>query len=133
MRVILLSLLAGCLFGAGLTLSGMTDPQRVVDFLDITGDWDPTLMFVMGGALAVFFGSRLILRKNNPAFCNATEPVSKSLIIGAAIFGIGWGLGGICPGPGISNLGAMRTEALIFVPTMAIGMVLARVFLGRDT
>lgn len=133
MKTLLLSLIAGCLFGTGLTLSGMTDPRRIVDFLDVTGDWDPTLMFVMGGALSVFISGRMILKKRNPAFCCSSGPISKSLIIGAVVFGVGWGIGGICPGPGIANLGALRPEALIFVPTMAVGMVVARLFLGRDT
>ena len=114
------------LFGAGLALSGMTDPQRIVDFLDVAGSWDPTLAFVMGGALTVFSGGYLLLRKKFSLPGNPGEPVSIPLIVGAILFGAGWGLGGLCPGPAIASLAAFRTEALVFVPTMAVGMVIAR-------
>jgi len=126
MKTLFLVFIAGALIGAGLALSGMTDPTRVVDFLDITGNWDPTLAFVMGGAILVFGGGRIALRCcfNVPTF--DSDPISKSIVIGSAIFGIGWGLGGFCPGPALANLGELRTEALVFVPTMAIGMFLAQ-------
>ena len=126
MKTMVLTFIAGSLFGAGLAISGMTDPKRVVDFLDITGAWDPTLMFVMGGALLVFFLGRMVLRKKKPIFSGYTDPVSKPLIVGAILFGIGWGIGGFCPGPGLASLGGLRTEALIFVPAMAIGMIVAQ-------
>jgi uncharacterized membrane protein YedE/YeeE len=124
---------AGLLFGAGLALSGMTDPQRVIDFLDITGDWDPTLMFVMGGALTVFGSGWLFLRKRcgHGLFgCSlpdmSSAPISKRLLIGSALFGVGWGIGGVCPGPGLANLSMLRHEALAFVAAMAIGVILVQ-------
>jgi uncharacterized membrane protein YedE/YeeE len=126
MKTKFLILLAGALFGSGLALSGMTDPTRVTGFLDLFGSWDPTLAFVMGGALLVFGGGYFLLRKSCDLPCDSSEPVSKRLLTGAAIFGIGWGLGGFCPGPAIANLGALRIEALVFVPAMAIGMILVQ-------
>lgn len=122
----ILVFISGLLFGAGLALSGMTDPQRVIDFLDVTGNWDPTLAFVMGGALLVFGTGYFLLRKNFDLPGNPGEPVSRALIVGAILFGVGWGIGGFCPGPAIANLGGLRIEALVFVPTMAIGMILVQ-------
>ncbi len=122
----MLVFLAGALFGAGLALSGMTNPKRVVDFLDIAGNWDPALAFVMGGALAVFSLGYFTLRGRFSLPPDGEEPISKRLILGSVLFGIGWGLSGFCPGPAIANLGALRLESLIFVVTMAVGMVLAQ-------
>ena len=123
--------LAGLLFGAGLALSGMTNPARVIGFLDVAGDWDPTLAFVMGGALAVFgMGARWI-----PNFPSAeSDPISRPLVVGSTLFGIGWGLSGFCPGPALANLGALgrHAEVLWFVPAMALGMVLAQRLFGID-
>lgn len=132
MKKNLLTLLAGLLFGAGLALSGMTDPSRVIGFLDLTGEWDPTLAFVMGGALLVFSAGYFFFRRKCQLPGNESDPVSKKLILGAVLFGVGWGLGGFCPGPAIANLAALRTEALIFVPMMAVGMFLAQRFCGVD-
>lgn len=126
MKKNLLTFLAGALFGAGLAISGMTDPLKVTAFLDVFGVWDPTLIFVMGAALAVFSGGYFFLRKSFSLPCDSGDPVSKQLLLGAALFGIGWGLGGFCPGPAIANLGALRIESLVFVPAMAIGMVLVQ-------
>ena len=122
-------LIAGGLFGTGLAISGMTDPARVIGFLDVFGKWDPALLFVMIGAVAVYGIGMLVLRKSGSdkvAACPMPSQIDRSLVIGAAIFGIGWGLGGFCPGPALANLGALRTEALVFVPAMAIGMVVAQ-------
>lgn len=123
-------LVAGGLFGVGLAISGMTDPARVIGFLDVTGKWDPTLVFVMGGAVAVYGSGMVVLRrvKGGSLLLPAGDslPIDRRLVIGAAIFGIGWGLGGFCPGPALSNLGALRIEALVFVPAMAIGMIIAQ-------
>lgn len=123
-------LVAGGLFGTGLAVSGMTDPARVIGFLNIFGAWDAALLFVMAGAVAVYGGGRLILRRSKnrdlklpPA---SSSPIDRRLVIGATIFGVGWGLGGFCPGPALANLGALRLEALVFVPTMTIGMLLAQ-------
>ncbi|NNE92823.1 MAG: YeeE/YedE family protein [Verrucomicrobiales bacterium] len=125
---------AGGLFGAGLVISEMTNPARVLAFLDFAGDWDPTLAFVMAGAVAVFATGLLILKRKLPERTAdfSAEPISKSLIIGSAMFGIGWGLGGLCPGPAIANLGTFAKEVLIFVPAMAVGMLIARTWKTRD-
>jgi uncharacterized membrane protein YedE/YeeE len=135
-------LIAGGLFGAGLSISGMTDPARVIGFLDAFGTWDPALLFVMAGAVAVYSLGMFIFRRIpaerlTPSLikslgCSLKLPttgsslVDRRLVIGAAIFGVGWGLGGFCPGPALANLGALRLEALVFVPTMAIGMLLVQ-------
>ena len=119
----LLIFLGGALFGAELAISGVTDPLKVTAFLDILGFWDPTLAFVMGGALMVTTSCYRLLRSPRSLPRDSANPVSKPLIIGAVLFGIGWGLGGLCPGPAIANLGALRTEALAFVPSMAVKMI----------
>ena len=128
--------LAGGLFGAGLAISGMTDPGRVIGFLDVFGAWDPALLLVMAGAVAVYGFGMLILRRfqnhNLKLPSAASSPIDRQLVIGAAIFGVGWGLGGFCPGPSLANLGALRIEALIFVPAMAMGMFFAQKFFGAD-
>jgi uncharacterized membrane protein YedE/YeeE len=133
---LVLFLLAGSLFGAGLAISGMTDPGRIIGFLDVFGAWDPALLFVMAGAVSVYGLGMLILRRfqsRNLDLPSATSsPIDRRLVIGAAIFGLGWGLGGFCPGPALANLGALQIEALLFVPTMAIGMMLAQRFFGSD-
>ena len=131
---------AGALFGAGLALSGMNDPTRVVGFLDVTGTWDPSLVFVMGGAVTTFGLGLIVWRKRTGGrgwFGTMLpgrdhEPVDRRLVVGALIFGIGWGFGGFCPGPGFANLAALRTEALVFVPAMAVGMLLARAGFAAD-
>lgn len=131
-----LILVAGSLFGSGLALSGMTDPARVIGFLDVSGTWDPALLFVMAGAVGVYGLGMLALRRFGSRSVKlpstASSPIDRRLVIGAVIFGVGWGLGGFCPGPALANLGALRTEALLFVPAMAIGMVLAQRFFGAD-
>ncbi|MGZ4985106.1 MAG: DUF6691 family protein [Chthoniobacterales bacterium] len=133
MRRSILTLLAGALFGAGLAISGMTNPARVLGFLDVTGAWDATLLFVMGGAVTVFaLGSYLLRRQRMNSNAPSSEPIDFRLIGGSAIFGIGWGLAGLCPGPALTNLAALRPEALIFVPAMALGMVLAQQLFGAD-
>jgi uncharacterized membrane protein YedE/YeeE len=141
-------LIAGGVFGAGLSISGMTDPARVIGFLDVVGKWDPALLFVMAGAVAVYGLGMFILHKiqtgtltpfqaKDPG-CNLKLPtagsssIDRQLVIGAAIFGVGWGLGGFCPGPALANLGALRLEALVFVPMMAIGMLFVQHFFGAD-
>jgi uncharacterized membrane protein YedE/YeeE len=132
---LLLTLLAGMLFGAGLVISGMTDPAKVIAFLDVAGAWDPRLAFVMGGALAVFGVGLLVLKRTGAKPCGlklpdtSADPICKRMLIGSIVFGVGWGLGGFCPGPAIANLALLRTGALAFVPTMLLGMVIAqRVF-----
>ena len=128
--------LAGALFGTGLAISGMTDPGRVIGFLDVFGAWDPALLFVMAGAVGVYGLGMLILRRlqnqNLKLPSTASSPIDRRLVLGSALFGVGWGLGGFCPGPSLANLGALRIEALIFVPAMAMGMFLAQRFFGAD-
>ncbi|HMB48010.1 MAG TPA: DUF6691 family protein, partial [Afifellaceae bacterium] len=105
MRATITALLSGFIFGLGLVISGMSNPAKVLNFLDVTGSWDPSLAFVMAGAVFVTsIGYRLILRQKAPKFADAFAVPTRSdidtpLIAGAAIFGIGWGLGGFCPGP----------------------------------
>ena len=128
--------LAGALFGMGLAISGMTDPGRVIGFLDLFGAWDPALLFVMAGAVGVYGLGMLILRRfpsrNLHLPSAASSPIDRRLVIGSAIFGLGWGLGGFCPGPALANLGALQIEALLFVPAMAIVMLLVQRFFGAD-
>jgi uncharacterized membrane protein YedE/YeeE len=130
-------LIAGGLFGAGLAISGMTDPARVIGFLDVFGNWDPALAFVMAGAVGTYGIGTFVLRRSGSASAKLpttrSEPIDLRLVIGAAIFGVGWGLSGFCPGPALANLGALRIEALIFVPAMMIGMVAAQQFFGADS
>jgi uncharacterized membrane protein YedE/YeeE len=129
-------LVAGGVFGAGLAISGMTDPARVIGFLDVFGKWDLALLFVMAGAVGVYgLGILTVpLFQSGSLKLPSTEssPIDRQLVIGAAIFRVGWGLGGFCPGPSLANLGALRLEALVFVPAMAIGMLLAQQFFGAD-
>lgn len=131
-----LFLVAGGLFGSGLAVSGMTDPARVFAFLDVFvfGAWDPALLVVMAGAVGVYGLGMLLLRRIDGLKLPSaiSTPIDRRLVIGAAIFGVGWGLGGFCPGPALANLGALRVEALLFVPAMAIGMFLAQRFFGAD-
>jgi uncharacterized membrane protein YedE/YeeE len=126
----LAGLFSGLLFGAGLALSGMTQPSKVIGFLDLTGDWDPSLAFVMGGAIAVFAPLyRVILRATQPVYVqqfviSASRQIDAPLVVGAAIFGAGWGLGGYCPGPALVALGTLAPEAVVFVLSMLAGMAL---------
>ena len=116
---------AGLLFGIGLWLSGMAYPKKVLDFLDVTGNWDPSLLLVMGGAVAVallFFGK--IIKKKGIAF-DKTK-VDLPLVLGAAVFGIGWGIGGYCPGPAVTALANLSGGVFVFVAAMIAGGFLAR-------
>jgi uncharacterized membrane protein YedE/YeeE len=133
---LILIFVAGGLFGAGLAISGMTDPARVIGFLDVFGAWDPALLFVMAGAVGVYGVGMQVLRRFASRSLKlpsaASSPIDRRLVIGAAIFGVGWGVGGFCPGPALANLGTLRIEALLFVPAMATGMLLAQRFFGAD-
>ena len=132
MRIELTSLSSGILFGAGLALGGMTDPARVRGFLDIFGDWDPTLAFVMGGAVIVMaIAWRLVPRMAGPIIADEFHLPTRSdltprLVGGAALFGIGWGIAGLCPGPGIAALAIEPVSAFIFVIAMVAGMAIVR-------
>lgn len=129
---------SGLLFGAGLTVSGMVNPMKVLNFLDFAGAWDASLLFVMAGGLAVtFIGYRLIGRRGRPLFAPAfAEAQSKGidgrLVAGAAIFGLGWGLTGFCPGPAIAGLVFGRAEIFVFILAMAAGTLAARALLTRS-
>ena len=132
MAPILAHLAAGLLFGAGLAISGMVDPAKVTNFLDLAGSWDPTLAFVMGGAVAAAFaGYRIAFARGAPVLADRFELPGRNridgrLLGGAAIFGIGWGLVGFCPGPAIASLGLGAGGAWLFVAAMLGGMFLAR-------
>lgn len=128
MRHILAGLAAGILFGAGLGLAGMTDPAVVLGFLDVAGTWNPTLAFVMGGALAVtFVGYRLILKWPAPMLqlrfhLPSATVVDAPLLGGAIMFGIGWGLSGWCPGPALASLSALTVPLGLFLVAMLAGL-----------
>ncbi len=118
---------AGLLFGIGLWFSGMANPRKVLDFLDVAGNWDPSLLLVMGGAVAMtlpFF--RPLIRKRAITF--EKTAIDTTLAAGAAIFGIGWGIGGYCPGPALTALSNLSAEALVFVAAMVVGGLFARIW-----
>lgn len=125
-----LALVLGALFGAGLLLAGMTDPARVVGFLNVGGHWDPSLALVMGGAIAVYAPAALWIRRHRPTplidrtfHLPTRRDLDGALLIGAALFGIGWGLGGLCPGPGVVAAAAGNATAAGFVAAMLVGML----------
>lgn len=126
---ILASLLCGLIFGAGLLISGMTDTQRVLGFLDVFGRWDPTLAFVMAGALAVTgVGYALARRSSRPLLAARhlwpdKREIDRPLLVGSAIFGIGWGLVGFCPGPALENLATLSPQVIVFVAAMVAGVL----------
>ena len=126
------ALLAGLLFGAGLCVSGMTWPAKVVDFLDIAGVWDPSLAFVMAGAVGTYAASSFFIRRRGaPLLAETFEPTPAAkldprLLGGAAIFGVGWGLSGYCPGPAVVSLAAVAPVTIAFIAAVAAGMIAAR-------
>ncbi|MEI6557297.1 MAG: DUF6691 family protein [Rhodospirillaceae bacterium] len=133
MGEIVVALVAGLLFGAGLALSGMTNPEVVLGFLDIAGAWNPALLFVMAGAVPVtFLGYRLAFRRERSWFSGrfdlpATRTLDRPLLLGAALFGAGWGLAGYCPGPALASLPAGAPGTLVFLAAMLCGLWLVRV------
>ena len=135
---IVTALAAGAVFGLGLSLSGMLDPARVRGFLDVAGAWDPSLAFVLGGAVAVALAGMVLLRRmRRPAFDDvfhlpATSPIDRRLVLGSAIFGVGWGMAGFCPGPALASLSLGLAPVVLFVIAMLAGMRLHdRVWLRR--
>ena len=126
---IIASLVCGLIFGAGLLISGMMQPTKVLGFLDIFGAWDPSLLVVMAAALAVSVpGFMLADRSARPWFAGqyfrpGSSGIDLPLVAGAAVFGIGWGLVGLCPGPALANLGTLSPGIIVFVVAMAIGIV----------
>lgn len=125
--------LSGLLFGLGLIISGMINPAKVIGFLDITGNWDPSLLLVMGAGLAVTTPAfHFILKTGQPLFSTAfflpvRTDIDGKLIAGAALFGIGWGMAGLCPGPALTAITSLNSSIVIFVVAMIAGMVLYRV------
>lgn len=129
---------AGLLFGLGLIVSGMADPAKVLAFLDVTGRWDPSLAFVMAGAVAVSaVGYRFVRRRGRPVLASRLDlPTRRNielrLIAGAAVFGLGWGLVGLCPGPALTLLTVLPAQAATFVAAMAVGMLVFRLVCATD-
>ena len=134
---LLLSAIWGGIFSCGLAFAGMTQPQRVVGFLDLTGVWDPTLGVVMGGALAVFaplawwVGRRGVDRNGSPLGPAPSTGVDARLVTGSALFGLGWGAAGYCPGPGLLAAASGAADGLIFFASMLAGMWLWRMWARR--
>ncbi|RCU51536.1 MULTISPECIES: YeeE/YedE family protein [Corallincola] len=146
MKSCLSALLAGLLFGVGLAFSQMLDPTKVLGFLDLFGYWDPSLMLVMGGALLVYLPGYFLLVKPRversaddssgtakPLFSDsfklpAFKQIDRRLVSGAALFGVGWGMVGLCPGPALASLSFAGTQLLLFVVAMTIGLWLAKRF-----
>lgn len=126
---VLSSLLAGLMFGLGLIVSGMANPAKVLGFLDLAGAWDPSLALVMSGAIAVGFFAFLLAKKRTLSLIGAemklpsARHIDRRLVMGSVIFGMGWGLAGFCPGPGLVALGAGAPKAATFVVAMLIGMI----------
>jgi uncharacterized protein len=138
MKLVLVAFLSGILFGAGLSLSQMTNPEKVLNFLDLAGYWDPSLILVMLGALTVTLISfRFILQRPEPLldrkfYLAVKTAIDKPLLLGAGIFGIGWGLAGYCPGPVIAGLGLANFEAVIMVFAIYAGFMAHRYLFERD-
>lgn len=129
--------LVGLVFGTGIALSGMIDPAKVLNFFDVAGTWDPSLAFVMAGALAVTVpGYRLVFRRPRPVLDDhfhlpKASAVDARLVGGAAVFGIGWGIGGFCPGGALPALGTGRPEVVVFVAALVAGILATRAVLDR--
>lgn len=130
MKYTLASLFAGLIFGVGLLVSGMANPEKVLDFLDIAGQWDPSLALVMAGAILVGIFAFTMARQRTLSFLGfslklpSSTKVDKRLVVGGLTFGVGWGIAGFCPGPGLVALGAGEAKAVVFVAAMVAGMVL---------
>lgn len=126
------TLLLGLLFGTGIAISGMINPAKVINFFDIAGSWDPSLLFVMGGALTTtLIGYRLALKQASPIFSAkfylpTRTDIDMKLLSGAAIFGIGWGISGFCPGGAVPALGTGKTDVLIFIAALVAGILIVR-------
>ncbi|WP_297325841.1 DUF6691 family protein [Nitrosomonas sp.] len=132
-----MALLSGVVFGLGIILSGMVNPAIVLAFLDITGSWDATLLWVMGGAVTVGIIAFALARKRTHSYLGtsihipAVTKIDRSLLTGSFIFGIGWGIAGICPGPALVLVGAGSTEAFIFLIAMLLGMGIYEILQAR--
>ena len=130
--------LVGLLFGWGLIISGMTDPGKVIGFLDLAGAWDPSLAFVMGGGILVGLIGFTLAKKRTLSFLGSamhlpkSRDIDKRLVIGSLTFGIGWGLAGFCPGPGLVAMGGGQPQAAIFVVAMIAGMLIFELIESRS-
>ncbi|MDX2221643.1 MAG: DUF6691 family protein [Rhodospirillaceae bacterium] len=128
----LAALLCGLVFGAGLSVSGMINPAKVLNFLDLAGTWDASLVFVMAGAVAVTAaGYRVVFGRDRPLFegrfaLPTAQDIDAKLLAGAAVFGVGWGLAGYCPGPALAGLAFGRTETAVFVVALGAGLIAGR-------
>lgn len=133
----IVAFLCGSLFAVGLALSGMTRPGKVIGFLDFFGDWDPSLAFVMGGAIFVYaIGFRFVTKRSSPILANffqipTNKKIDKKILVGAALFGIGWGIAGYCPGPALVSLSTGRLDAIIFAIAMLSGILVFKVQSGK--
>jgi len=133
---VLAAAISGLLFGLGLTVSGMVNPKIVLAFLDVAGDWNPALLFVMIGALAVAMPGYWLVKGRQPVFAPKQSlpqgrEIDTRLVAGSAIFGLGWGLGGICPGPALAMLAIRPSTAFLFVAAMTAGMLAVGFFSRR--
>lgn len=128
----LAALLVGFIFALGLGISGMTQPQKVVGFLDVFGVWDPSLIFVMAGAIAVHIVTYKLIRKRSSPLLSAQwhvptkKEITPALIVGSLLFGVGWGLAGFCPGPAVTSLASFELKPFVFVLSMLVGMYIFR-------
>ena len=128
--IVITSLLAGLVFGLGLIVSGMADPAKVLGFLDLAGAWDPSLAFVMGGAIAVGVIAFALAGRRSRSWLGAemrlpsARQIDSRLVAGSALFGVGWGIAGFCPGPALAALGAGEAKAVAFVAAMVAGMAI---------
>jgi uncharacterized membrane protein YedE/YeeE len=132
LKTILFAFASGLIFGLGLILAGMANPAKVLGFLDVAGTWDPSLAFVMAGAIMIGFVAFLFAKKRTQSFLGlpmqmpTNQLIDKKLVFGSALFGIGWGLAGICPGPGIVLLGVGGVKGLVFVSALVLGVLIFR-------
>lgn len=128
MKILLASLLSGLVFGLGLLVSGMANPDKVLSFLDLAGAWDPSLAFVMGGAIAVGVVAFALAGKRTRSLLGeemrlpTARRIDRRLVFGSTMFGVGWGIAGFCPGPALAALGMGEVKALVFVASMLAGM-----------
>ena len=139
MTRLITALIIGTIFGTGLAIAGMLNPSKVVGFLDIFGDWDPSLAFVMGGGVLVnAIGHRFVMKRKAPVQCATfsmptSTNIDKPLVIGSAIFGVGWGLSGLCPGPVVASLLLNGQAMLPFFGLMIAGLLVGRIVMRRLT
>ncbi|MEM1024783.1 MAG: DUF6691 family protein [Myxococcota bacterium] len=134
MKGVITALLSGILYAFGLVLSGMLIPEKVIGFLDVFGNWDPTLGFVMGGAIGVHLPlRRWLIARGTPDPAPKKKGIDARLVLGSLLFGAGWGLSGYCPGPALVALGTREQSVALFVAAMIIGMWMYRFSLGRTS